>query len=192
VPIRKLGFAVGMVLFAASPLVAQQFAVGASYGWFNDVESGFHFDDFHSPEWEGWVQTKLGEEVVFRLTYGSMRVLGDNVGHEVGPVPVVMPEYRDRIQYVAGDISYVLPMGPFTSGFFAGIGGYGVRPEEVSPELDPYRDQRERVIGIRVGAEGDLRVYGRFSLIGRLTYHALFTDTKRSLLVASFGALYRF
>jgi len=196
VSIRNLRFlAWGLVFAAASPAVAQQFAAGASYGWFNDVESGFHLDEFHSPAWEGWLETKLGQEVAFRLIYGQLRALGDNVGDVVTPPgggTAVMPAYRDRIQYVAGDISYVLPMGPFTSGFFAGLGGYGIRPEEVSPELDPVRDQRQRVLGVRVGVDGDLRVYGNFSIVGRLTFHAIFSDSKRSLLTASAGALYRF
>ncbi len=103
-----------------------------------------------------------------------------------------MPEYRDRLQFVAVDVSYLVTQGPITSGFFAGIGGYGIRPESVSTELDPFRDQRERVIGVRVGVDGDLHLYRGLSMVGRLTYHAIFSDAKRSLLVASVGALYRF
>jgi hypothetical protein len=194
VSIRKL-FVVAWLLLegAAAPCLAQQFAVGASYGWFNDVEHGFHLDEFHSPEWEGWVQAKLGEEIVLRLTYGHMRVLGDNVGQQVPPGSgVVMPPYRDRLQFVSLDVSYLLTQGPLTTGFFAGLGGYGIRPESVSPELDPFRDQRERVIGIRVGVDGDLHVYRNFSLIGRATYHAIFSESKRSLLVTSIGTAFKF
>jgi hypothetical protein len=198
---RKRALLVGLLLLgAASSGFAQQFGIGASYGWYNDVEDGFHLDGFHSPEWEGWAEAKLGEDIVLRLTYGSMRVSGDNVGQVIqvsstpgGPVtPVVMPEYLDKLQYISLDVSYLLSQGPLTSGFFAGIGGYGIRPEEVSPELDPYRDQRERVIGLRVGVDGDLRIYRGLSLVGRLTYNAIFTDTNRSLLVTSVGAVYRF
>lgn len=195
--IGKLGLSVCASLLAlavASPGLAQQFGVGASYGWYNDVENGFHFNDFHSPEWEGWLETKLGEDIVLRLTYGTMRIPGDNVGSliVIGNSDVVMPSYLDRVQFVSLDVSYLAIQGPLTSGFFAGIGGYGIRPEEVSPELDPYRDQRERVIGLRVGVDGDLHIYRGLSLVGRLTFHAIFTDTNRSLLVTTVGATYRF
>jgi hypothetical protein len=127
-----------------------------------------------------------------------MRVLGDNVGQEITPPqgspvpPFLMPAYRDRLQFVSLDVSYLLTQGPLTTGFFAGIGGYGIRPEEVSPEFDPFRDQRERVIGIQVGVDGDLHIYRGFSLVGRATYHAIFSDTKRSLLVTSVGTAFKF
>jgi hypothetical protein len=201
VSIRKRGVVLWLLLLgAASPSLAQQFAVGASYGWFNDVEDGFHLDDFHSPAWEGWVQAKLGDEIVLRLTYGHMRVLGDNVGKVITPPPgspvppgsLVMPPYRDRLQFVSLDVSYLLTQGPLVTGIFAGVGGYGIRPEEVSPDLDPFRDQRERVVGLQFGVDGDLHIYRGFSLVGRATYHAIFSEGKRSLLVTSVGTAFKF
>ena len=103
-----------------------------------------------------------------------MRIPGDNVGSLSHRQPGRdMPSYLDRVQFVSLDVSYLAIQGPLTSGFFAGIGGYGIRPEEVSPELDPYRDQRERVIGLRVGVDGDLHIYRGLSLVGRLTFHAI-------------------
>jgi len=195
VSLRKRGLIVWFCLLgAASPAIAQQFGIGASYGWYNDVEHGFHMGGFHSPEWEGWVGARLGEDIVVRLTYGSMRVAGDNVGQIVDAPsgPTVMPPYLDRVQFVSVDASYLLSTGPLTSGLFAGIGGYGIRPEEVSPELNPLRDQREKVLGLRFGVDGDLHIYRGVSLVGRLTYHAIFSDTKRSLIVTSVGTAFHF
>jgi hypothetical protein len=129
-----------------------------------------------------------------RVTYGKMRILGDNVGQvvDIGGVPVVMPEYRDRLQYFTLDVSYFLRMGPLTSGLFAGIGGYGIRPESISPELDFARDQRERVFGWNAGADGELHLYRGLAMVGRVTVHGILSETKRYLLVTSVGLVYRF
>lgn len=183
-----------LALAVASTAVAQQWGLGASYGWFTDIEQKFRLDQFHSPNWEGWIESRLGEDVALRGTYGSMRVRGDNVGATIvaGGSPVVMPEYRDGIRYVTFGVSYLFAEGPFTTGLFAGIGGYAIRPEAVTPLLNPYRDQRERVFGWHAGVEGSLHVYRGLGLTGRLAYHGILSQTRRSLLVASTGAVYRF
>lgn len=183
-----------LALSAGSTALAQQWGIGASYGWFNDVEGKLRLDGFHSPNWEGWIESRLAEDIVVRGTYGWMKVRGDNVGDTIGVSgsPVVMPEYRDRIQYLTVGVSYLFAEGPFTTGLFAGIGGYGIRPEPVSPLLDRYRDQREKVFGWHAGVEGNLHVYRGLGLVGRLTYHGILSQTRRSLLVASTGAVYRF
>ena len=183
-----------LVLSAALPAAAQQFAVGATYGWWNDIEGQFKLQEFHSPNWEGWVQTQLGEDVVVRATYGWMRVIADNAGDKliVNGSPVVMPQYRDKVQYVTASVSYLLLQGPLTSGIFGGVGGYGIRPDSVSPALDPYRDQRERVFGWHAGVEGDVRVYRGISIMLRSTIHGILSTSNRTILTASVGALYRF
>jgi len=181
-------------LFAALPAAAQQFAVGATYGWWNDIEGQFKLQNFHSPDWEGWVQTQLGDDVVVRAGYGWMRVTADNAGDTltINGTPVTMPEYREKIQYLTVSVSYLLSQGPITSGLFGGVGGYGIRPDEVSPALDPYRDQRERVFGWHAGVEGDVRVYRGVSVMMRTTIHGILSTSNRTLLTASVGALYRF
>ncbi len=178
----------------AVPAGAQQFGIGGSYGWYNDVEEKWSLSGFHSPNWEAWVEAGLGEDILARLTYGTMRVPGDNVGQDVvvDGETVPMPDYRDRINYLTADVSYLFWEGPFTSGIFAGVGGYSIRPDSISPEFDPYRDNRERVFGLNAGVDGTLHVYRGLSFVGRLTFHGIFSQTDRSLLVASVGAVYRF
>jgi hypothetical protein len=202
--VRKLRFAViAVAALAVAPAArAQQFGIGATYGWFNDVEDEFRLQNFRSPNWEAWLEMKLSEDAVLRATYGRMRVPGDNVGKVVSvpppgaPVPpgsgLVMPEYLDRIQYVTVSVSYLLSQGPVTTGLFGGVGGYGIRPESVSPTLDPFRDQRERVFGWHAGVEGDVRIARGFSFVSRVTFHGIRSETRRSLLTGSVGALYRF
>ncbi|MGH9367449.1 MAG: hypothetical protein ACRD3M_07225 [Thermoanaerobaculia bacterium] len=182
------------IAWIAAPARGQQFGIGASYGWFNDVEHGWHLEGFRSPNWEAWLESHLGEDVLLRATYGTMRVLGDNVGETfvVDGTPIVMPEYRDQIHYVTLSVSYLFWEGPLTSGLFAGVGGYGIRPDSVSTELDPYRDNRERVFGLHAGVDGSLHVYRGLAVVGRLAFHGVFSQTRRSLLVASAGAVYRF
>ncbi|MGI0148029.1 MAG: hypothetical protein ACREDF_00665, partial [Thermoplasmata archaeon] len=127
-------------------------------------------------------------------TYGTMRVPGDNVGEPVvvDGETVPMPDYRDRIGYFTADVSYLFWEGPFTSGIFAGVGGYSIRPDSISEEFDPYRDIREIAFGLNAGVDGSLHVYRGFHLVGRLAFHGIFSQTDRSLLVASVGAVYRF
>jgi len=195
VSIRARGLVLSFLALCGAPAVrAQQWGVGASYGWFADVEHKLSFDEFHSPNWEGWIESRLGEDILVRGTYGSMKVRADNAGSTIGVhgSPVVMPEYRDRIQYVTFGVDYLFREGPFTTGLFAGIGGYGIRPESVSPSLDPYRDQRERVFGWHAGVDGDLHVYRGLGVVGRLAFHGILSQTRRSLLVASTGVVYRF
>jgi len=179
---------------AARAICAQQFGVGATYGWYNDIEKTFQLGNFRSPAWEGWLETRLDQNISLRLAYGNMHVPGDNVGQVVGPPesPLVMPDYRDRIQYVSLSVTYLFWEGPFTSGIFGGIGGYSIRPDSISPEFDPFRDARERVFGFNAGVDGSLRVARQISIVGRLTYHGILSQTKRSLLVASAGAEFRF
>ncbi len=195
VSIRIRGLSLGLLaLSLGSPALAQQFGVGATYGWFNDVEHTFRLENFRSPAWEGWIESRLGEEASLRVTYGALHAPGDNVGQTVGPSesPIVMPEYRDRIQYITLSVSYLFRDGPLTTELFAGIGGYGIRPESISPAADPFRDARERVFGWHAGVDGSLHLSGGFSLVGRVAFHGIQSQTRRSLLIASTGAAYRF
>jgi hypothetical protein len=185
-------FVAGVLARSAS---AQQWGVGAAYGWFNDLEHNFRLENFHSPDWEAWVESRLAHEVFVRLTYGDMKIHGDNVGQSVviGGTVVTIPDYRDHVRYVTIGVSYLFPEGPFTTALVAGLGGYGIRPESISPpELGPFRDNRERVFGLHVGAEGELKIYRGFGVDAKLIYHWIFSETRRSILVAGVGATYRF
>lgn len=193
--LKRAGFlAVVAAVALAAPSRAQQFGVGATYGWNNDVEHDFRLDGFHSPVWEGWFEMRVADDALVRATYGRTKIGGDNVGEtlNVGGAPVTMPFYRDRLDYVTVSASYLFIDGPVTTGVFGGVGGYSIRPEEVSPGLDPFRDQRERVFGWHVGIDGTVRVVGRFSVVGRATFHGILATTHRSILMTSLGAVYRF
>ncbi|HEY7112424.1 MAG TPA: outer membrane beta-barrel protein [Thermoanaerobaculia bacterium] len=193
--LRRKGFlAAVVVLAAAAPSRAQQFGVGASYGWNNDVEHSFKLENFHSPAWEGWLEMRVADDALVRATYGRTKIGGDNVGEvfSVGGAPVAMPFYRDRLDYLTVGASYLFLDGPVTTGAFAGIGGYSIRPEEVSPGLDPFRDQREKVFGWHVGVDGSVRVVRGLSVVGRATFHGILATSHRSILMTSLGAAYRF
>jgi hypothetical protein len=196
VSIRTRGLFLSLLaLSLGSAALAQQFGIGATYGWVNDVEHTWQLNNFHKQDWEVWFETRLQENVVTRAAYGELSVSGDSVGSTVivDGAPVVIPNYNDKIGYVTLDVSYVFRKGPWMSGLFAGIGGYHINPGDISPpELEPYRDPDETVFGWNAGVDGDLHLYRGLSLVGRLTFHGILTDSRRYLLVASVGAVYRF
>jgi len=195
VALKRTGFLAAVVLLAlAAPSRAQQFGAGASYGWYNDVHHEFKLDNFHSPVWEGWLEMRVADDALVRVTYGRTKIGGDNAGQtiDVGGTPVTMPFYRDQLDYVTASGAYLFLDGPVTTGIFGGIGGYSIRPESVSPELDPFRDQRERVFGWHVGVDGSVRVVRGLSVVGRVTYHGILATGHRSILITSLGAGYRF
>jgi hypothetical protein len=192
--LKHAGILAILVLSFAASSRAEQFGLGATYGWSNDVEHSFRLDGFHSPVWEGWLEMRLGDDALLRATYGRMKIAGDNVGLPVGigGNPVTMPFYLDRVDYVTASASYLFIDGPVTTGIFGGVGGYSIRPEEVSPGLDPFRDQREKVFGWNAGVDGTVRIYRGLSFVGRATYHGILATTHRSILITSVGAVYRF
>ena len=185
---------VAALVLAASAARAQDWAVGAGVGLVNDIERHFRLDDFESQDGQLWVDYLVDEDVVLRGTAGSMKVHGDNAGRGavLGTSPVVLPDLETRIDYMTIGVSYQFAEGTFTSGLFGGIGGYRIRPEEVAPQLRPFRDRRETVFGWHLGVEGDVRVVSRVSLIGRLEFHNVLSESKRSILTALAGAAYRF
>jgi hypothetical protein len=40
--------------------------------------------------------------------------------------------------------------------------------------------------------DGDLRVLSRLSIVGRLTFHQIYSESRRALLTANAGAVFRF
>ena len=193
--IRKiLGIAVALVGILAVPALAEDWAVGASLGVVNDVERSFRLDEFHPRDGNAWVDFRLEERVILRGTFGSMKVNGDNAGRAgvVGGNAVVLPDLRTRMDYATVGVSYQFWEGDYTSGVFGGIGGYKVNPDPSPQDITNFRDRNETVLGWHFGVDGDLRVLTRLSIVGRLTFHYVVSESKRSLLAANIGAAYRF
>jgi len=195
VSIRKiLGIAVALVGILAMPALAEDWAVGASLGVVNDVERSFRLDEFHPRDGNAWVDFRLEERVILRGTFGSMKVNGDNAGRAgvVGGNAVVLPDLRTRMDYATVGVSYQFWEGDYTSGVFGGIGGYKVNPDPSPQDITNFRDRNETVLGWHFGVDGDLRVLTRLSIVGRITFHYVVSESKRSLLAANIGAAYRF
>ncbi len=193
--IRKiLGIAVALVGILAVPALAEDWAVGASLGVVNDVERSFRLDEFHPRDGNAWVDFRLEERVILRGTFGSMKVNGDNAGRAgvVGGNAVVLPDLRTRMDYATVGVSYQFWEGDYTSGVFGGIGGYKVNPDPSPQDITNFRDRNETVLGWHFGVDGDLRVLTRLSIVGRITFHYVVSESKRSLLAANIGAAYRF
>ena len=194
-PIRKiLSLAVLAASTFAVPAFAEDWGVGASLGLVNDVERRFRLDDFDPSDFNGWVEFRLEPQVVLRGTFGRVETSGDNAGRifEIDGDEFVLPELDVRIDYATVGVSYLFWEGDYTSGIFDGIGGYKVNPEPTSEDITDLRDFHETVFGWHLGLDGDVRVLARLSLVGRITYHKIRSETGRSLLTANAGAVYRF
>ena len=181
-------------LVAAAPLAAEDWGVGASVGLVNDVERRFRLDEFDPTDANGWVDFRLEEHVILRGTFGRMKTSGDNAGRvvELDGEDVVLPELEVRIDYATVGVSYQFWEGDYTSGIFGGIGGYKVNPEPAPQDITNLRDFHETVFGWHLGVDGDLRVLSRLSLVGRITFHKIRSESGRSLLTANAGAVFRF
>ena len=181
-------------LVAAAPLAAQDWGVGASVGLVNDVERRFRLDEFDPTDANAWVDFRLEEHVILRGTFGRMKTSGDNAGRvvELDGEDVVLPELEVRIDYATVGVSYQFWEGDYTSGIFGGIGGYKVNPEPAPQDITNLRDFHETVFGWHLGVDGDLRVLSRLSLVGRITFHKIRSESGRSLLTANAGAVFRF
>ena len=191
---KSLQITVVLLAILAAPAAAEDWAVGASIGLVNDVERSFRLDEFHPRDGNAWVDFQLEERVILRGTFGSMKVNGDNAGRSatVGGSAVVLPDLRTRIDYVTVGASYQFWEGDYTSGIFGGIGGYKINPDPAPQQITNFRDRNETILGWHFGVDGDLRVFSRLSIVGRLTYHYLVSESKRSLLAANAGAVFRF
>jgi hypothetical protein len=199
---RCLGFALALCL-AAAPSVAQNWSVGATYGAVNDVERTFRLDGFHPHDVSAWIDYRLEPHVLLRASYVGLKTTSDNSGRPVSvdpaQPPATLPELKVRIDAVTVGVSYTAFEGYYTSGFFAGIGGYRIRPEP-SPGLEQFQDPKETVFGFHVGVEGDFKIVKHVSAVGRLTLHGILSSSNhnieppsstRWLLVASAGIAIR-
>lgn len=183
----------GLSVFAA-PGVAEHWGAGASIGLVNDVEQRFRLDAFDPRDGNAWIDFRLEDHVLLRGTFGSMKTTGDNAGRlaDVDGEEVVLPDLDVRIDYATVGVSYQFWEGDYTSGIFGGIGGYKVNPESAAEEIIDLRDFHETVFGWHLGLDGDLRVLARLSIVGRITFHKIRSETGRSLLTANAGAVFRF
>ena len=176
------------------PAAAQVFAVGGSAGIVNDVSSDVEFSGFKWGEATGWFEYKFEESAVLRLTYGSMWTQQSRSGATVATPDgsLTLPELDERVGYGIVSVSYLLWEGFFTSGLFAGIGGYGIRPDAVPEVAQPYADRDETVFGWHAGADGEFRVWKNVSLVIRLTYHNISAHPHRQFVNADGGVVARF
>ena len=194
---KKLVLAGIVAFLGAGRLLAQgSIGVGSTIGLVNDVGGQFHIDEFKSKDVNIWVDFEVQEKVLARVTLGTLNVKGANAGKDVilvegGPV-VTLPDLTSHIDYATIGVSYLFAEGGYTSGLFAGFGGYKVRPDPAPAEVANYRDQRETAFGWHGGVEGGIQIVSRLSFLIRLTYHNIRSESGRSLLTANAGFFYRF
>ena len=194
---KKLQLAGVVAFLGAGPLLAQgSIDVGATIGLVNDVGGRFHVDEFKSKDVNLWVGYEVQEKVLVRAMLGTLKVKGANAGKDVtlvagGPL-VTLPDLTEHIDYATVGVSYQFAEGGYTSGLFAGFGGYKVRPDSAPAEVANYRDQRETAFGWHGGVEGGVQIVSRLSFLIRLTYHNIRSESGRSLLTANAGFGYRF
>jgi len=182
------------ILLSYGVALAQGWGVGASVGLTNDVDHRFALDEFRRHDVNAWVQYELEERVVLRGTFGSLRVSGSKAGmtRNIGGSPAPLPDLTDRINYGTLGVSYEFWEGTYTSGLFAGIGGYRIAPDAVEPALESFRDVRETVFGWHVGLDGAVQLTRRLSVLARLTLHKIKSAEGHSILTANAGLVYRF
>ena len=184
--LRCLGLAAGFGLAAACGF-AQDWSVGAAWGGVNDIERTFRLQGFHARDISAWVDYRLEPNVLLRTSYVSIKTTGDRAGDVNFEPPLVLPDLRVGIDAVTLGVSYTFFEGFYTSGAFGGIGGYRIRPEKVAAEFQPFTDAAETAFGYHVGVDGDFRIARPVSLVLRLTFHGILSQSKRSLLVAAAG-----
>lgn len=193
---------IGAILLAAlAPSArAQVFGVGGAVGLVNDVGDEFTLDGFKHSEFTGWLDYRFEKRSLLRLTYGSMRTRQSHaatitVFEPVGPgdamTPVTRP-LKERVEYLTVGVSYLLWEGFFTSGLFAGVGGYHFRPDLVPPDFTGLVDRKETVVGWHAGSEAVFRIYKNFSVVGRLTYHSVSAHPHRQWVNLDAGIAARF
>lgn len=186
--LRCLGLAACFGLVAACGFAqVQDWSVGATWGGVNDIERTFRLDGFHSRDISAWVDYRMESHVLLRASYVNIKTTGDNAGRFASDLNLVLPDLRVGMDAATLGVSYTFFEGFYTSGFFGGIGGYRIRPEKVAAELQPYTDAAETAFGFHVGVDGDFRIARPVSVILRLTYHGILSQSKRSLLVAAAG-----
>ena len=196
---KKLGLAGLIAFLSAGPCLAQGkgIGIGASIGAVNDVGGKFHIDEFKPKDLNVWVDYEAQEKVLVRVTLGTLRLKGVNAGKTVSlspdEAPVTLPPLKNDVDYATLGVSYLfVEEAGYTSGVFAGFGGYKFKPDAVAADIANYRDQRETAFGWHGGVDGSVQLVSRLSLTLRLTYHNIRNEAGRSILTANAGLGYRF
>jgi hypothetical protein len=192
---RKLAFLGVVASLSAAGARAQSWGAGVTIGAVHDVDHHFHWEDFKPKDVNGWVDFEVQDKVILRATFGEMRAKGANAGQTVtlaSGAQVTLPDLLEEIRYGTLGVSYEIWEGTFTSGIFAGIGGYKVVPRDAPPEIANFRDNRETSFGWHVGADGGVELIKHLSLVARLTLHRILSTSGRTLLTANTGLTYRF
>ena len=193
---KKLGFGVLTGVLIAGSSLAQTLGVGATIGVVNDISHKFEVGEFHPRDYNGWFDWEVQEKVIFRATLGRLEMKGLNAGQVVtppsSPSSVTLPDLTNHVDYGTLGVSYEFFEGTFTSGLFAGIGGYKIIPDDVDELIANYRDPHETVFGWHAGVDGGVQIFSRLSLMLRVTYHNLRATSTRQLLTANAGLMYRF
>lgn len=172
---------------AAARALAQDWSVGATYGLSNDVEKRFRLDGFTPHDITAWVDFRMEPHTLLRASYVDITTNPDrSLATPDTPPPEPIPKQPIGIKAFTVGVSYTVFEGFFTSGIFAGIGGYRILPNP-SPDLAPYLDVKETAFGFHAGVDGDFRIVRHLSAIGRLTFHGVLSQSKRWLLSASAG-----
>lgn len=178
----------------ARPQTFQTWGIGATYGSVNDVSKSFTADGFKPSEYTIWVDYRMERTTLLRVTYGSMWTTQAYAGQtvETSGGSSTMPGYKERINYLTVDASYVYWYGFYTGGIFGGLGGYSFNPQPVAPEYASYQDQDERVFGWNAGVDGEFRVLKNLSVVLRLAYHNVSAHPHRQFFNADAGFVARF
>lgn len=173
---------------------AQTFGLGIAVGLPNDVSDEVRVDNFDHSQVTGWVDYRVEQSTLLRLTYGNMRTAQARSQSVVQTPtgPLTLPEFKERIEYGTFGVSYLFWEGFYTSGIFAGVGVYDFRPDSVAPEIAPYTDLNETVFGWHAGLDGEFRLVQHLSLVLRLTYHNIAAHPHRQFLNADAGFVARF
>lgn len=192
---RLVLFLPALVALAGSPALAQGWGVGASAGAVNEVSRRFSVDEFHSQDWNAWIQYELDQRVQLRGTYGSLRTRAASSGQAAtdgSGSPIIIPELTTHVDYGTIGVSYEFWEGDYTSGLFAGVGAYKVRPSGTPAGFEEFADPRKTVFGWHAGVDATLRVVWKLSLVGRVTFHRFRAGESRSMLTADGGLQLRF
>ena len=175
-------------------MFAQSFGIGGSAGIANDVGGDVEFSGFKWGDANGWFEYKFEKWAAFRLTYGNMWTQ-QSKSNSVQTTPdgtVEVPELDENVRYGIASVSYLFWEGFFTSGLFAGIGGYGMRPSEVPGEFEEFADPKETVFGWHAGVDGEFQVTKQVGIVLRFTYHNVSAHPHREFVTADAGAVFRF
>jgi hypothetical protein len=193
--LKKVAWTGLILLLARASALAQSWGAGVTIGAVNDIEHRFHWEEFKSKDVNGYLEVEIQDKVIVRATLGEMKVKGENAGKTFtlsDSSTIKLPDLINDIRYATVGVSYEFWEGSFTSGLFAGIGGYKIEPRDVPAAIANYRDQRETSFGWHGGVEGGFQLVKHLSLMGRLTFHGILSSSERSLLTANAGLAYRF